>query len=375
MGWQIRPLPGLPMPDHPFAVAARSFDKASETFIRHHATALAPGRTALLQVEPGAPDPALVPGPCLTAFPERTSRWFSRNSAEKRTAAFLRDQGVRTLLAEYGQVGVAVAPAAAMAGCRLFVHFHGHDATSYVLRPGVRDRYAALFAQAEGLFTPSRYIAERLAAIGAPRDRITVSPCGVDPGRFPPGRPAPGRLLSVGRLVEKKSPLSTLRAFRLARAEAPGLRLDMVGDGPLLEPARAFVAEAGLGDAVTLHGAQPHGVVQRLMSEASIFLQHSVTASTGDCEGLPVAVLEAMSAALPVVSTWHSGIPEAVVEGETGRLVMEYDVQGMAAAILDLHRNAARAAAMGAAGRQRVLGRFTQKHTVSILRGAMGLPD
>lgn len=363
------------MPDHAFAVAARSFDKASETFIRHHATALAPGRTALLQVEPGAPDPAVVPGPCLAAFTERTSRWFSRNSAERRTVAFLRDQGVRTILAEYGQVGVAVAPAAAMAGCRLFVHFHGHDATSYLQRAGVRDRYAALFAQAEGLFTPSRYIAERLAAIGAPRDRITVSPCGVDPTRFPPGQPEPGRLLSVGRFVEKKSPLSTLRAFRLARTEAPGLRLDMVGDGPLLEEARAFVAGAGLTGAVTLHGAQPHEVVQRLMAGAAMFLQHSVTASTGDCEGLPVAVLEAMSAALPVVSTWHSGIPEAVVQGETGLLVPEYDAEGMAAAILALHRDATRAAAMGAAGRQRVLDRFTQDHTVANLRGAMGLPD
>jgi glycosyltransferase involved in cell wall biosynthesis len=361
------------LPDHPFAVAAKSFDKPSETFIRHHATALMPGRTALLQTEDGIPDPALVPGPVLAGLGKR-SGWLARRLTDRRATAFLRAQGVRTLLAEYGPVGVRLLGPAGQAGCRLFVHFHGYDATREVHRPGVPEAYRALFAQAAGVFVPSRYIGARLQALGCPEAKLTVAPCGVDPDRFTPSARHPGQLLSVGRLVEKKSPLSTLRAFALAHRQLPGLRLDMVGDGPLLGAARAFVAEAGLDQAVTLHGALPHDRVRELMSRAQAFLQHSVVATSGDCEGLPVAILEAMSAGVPVISTWHSGIPEAVEHGTHGLLAAEYDIGGMAEAIVRLAGDPALCARMGAAGRARVLADFTAARTEAILRGAMGLP-
>jgi glycosyltransferase involved in cell wall biosynthesis len=90
------------------------------------------------------------------------------------------------------------------------------------------------------------------------------------------------------------------------------------------------------------------------MRGASVFLQHSVVASDGDREGTPVGVLEAGAAGVPVVATRHEGISEAVVDGETGLLVDEGDVERMGDALVELMSDPERARRLGAAGRRRV---------------------
>jgi glycosyltransferase involved in cell wall biosynthesis len=109
------------------------------------------------------------------------------------------------------------------------------------------------------------------------------------------------------------------------------------------------------------------------MRRAAVFVQHSVTAPDGDTEGLPVGLLEAMAAGLAVVATRHAGIPEAVVEGETGLLVDEHDAAAMAAALVALLRDPERTRRLGAAGRARVLARFTHDHVAARLRDILGL--
>lgn len=104
-----------------------------------------------------------------------------------------------------------------------------------------------------------------------------------------------------------------------------------------------------------------------------VFVQHSVTALDGDCEGLPIAILEAMCAEIPVIATRHSGIPEAVDHGVAGLLVAEHDIQGMADAILTLTADPELSAQMGQAGRARVIAQFTADQTVKTLRQAMTL--
>jgi glycosyltransferase involved in cell wall biosynthesis len=212
-----------------------------------------------------------------------------------------------------------------------------------------------------------------LAGIGCPEDKLHVSPCGFNRQRFIPTSRLAQRIIAVGRLVEKKAPHLTIQAFGRIAARFPEARLDMIGGGPLADRCTTLISHCGLDGRVQMHGVQGPDFVAQLMGKASMFVQHSVTTIDGEAEGLPVAILEAMGSALPIVATRHSGIPEAVQDGITGLLVNEYDVGGMAAAISELLDDPDRAAAMGAAARGRALEFFTQEHTRDRIRAIIGL--
>ena len=147
----------------------------------------------------------------------------------------------------------------------------------------------------------------------------------------------------------------------------PAATLTMVGDGPLLEQARAHATSLGLQDAISFPGVLTPEEIVALMGNARAFVQHSVTAPDGDREGSPVALLEAQMAGLPVVSTRHSGIPEIVADGETGILVEERDAAGMGRAMARLAREPMLAGTLGKAGRERALAHFSQARTLAAL--------
>lgn len=262
------------------------------------------------------------------------------------------------------------------AGTRVFGHAHGYD-VSTVLRSRPWVRAYRLWNEAEGVVVPSRLIKERLAGLGIDEERIHVVPYGVEVPSEPPTPPRPAdrfRFLAVGRLVPKKSPLITLEAFRRLRDRAPGAELHMVGDGPLRGEVERYVAEKGMSEVVTVWGAQPHDRVRSLLGNAHAFVQHSRTdLETGDEEGLPVALLEAMAHGLPVVATRHAGIPEAVVEGETGHLVNEGDTQAMCDVMAELVHASDRGRSMGIAGWRRAATRFSvEQQCVSLRRLLLG---
>ena len=371
---------------YPLAVVAPSLGTPSETFIQRHMIDLLPGRTALAVREVVAPKLA-GDAPLLEIGRSRGKlRWAfdgtgyavglsSLSPVQRSLGRFLERNGVEVVLSEYLDQSLKWLPVARHYGIRFFAHAHGYDVSKSLRDPDIRVSYLRL-AEADGIITMSRYSRDRLVEIGLPANKIHVVPYGIDVPRVLPER-ATGphvRCLAVGRMVPKKAPLSTLEAFRLAAQEFPGLRLDYVGDGPLFEQAAEFVRGHGLEQRVTLHGVQPNATVLRLMKESGIFLQHSVTAPvTGDQEGLPVAILEAMAYGLPVVSTRHAGIPESVVEGETGLLNDEGDVPTMAANLLLLARDPELRERMGRDGWQRVRDQFSWEHERNALLELMGL--
>jgi glycosyltransferase involved in cell wall biosynthesis len=116
---------------------------------------------------------------------------------------------------------------------------------------------------------------------------------------------------------------------------------------------------------VTFLGSQTPEVVQQEMRNARCFVQHSIQAPSGDCEGTPVGLLEAGATGLPVVSTRHAGIPDVVLEGETGFLVDEGDTEGMAAHMLRIAQDPELAARLGAASRQRIENHFSIERSIS----------
>jgi glycosyltransferase involved in cell wall biosynthesis len=286
------------------------------------------------------------------------------------TSAYVRafaQNEVAAVLAEYGETGVQVMAACQRMKLPLVVHFHGYDASVHAVLEQQREAYQAMFEQAAAIIAVSRSMERKLVSLGAAPEKVHYNPCGIDCTMFAGASPAaaPPLFIAVGRFVEKKAPHLTIKAFRQVHQAMPESRLRMIGDGPLLEEARELANQLGLNDAVTFLGSQTPEVVQQEMRNARCFVQHSIQAPSGDCEGTPVGLLEAGATGLPVVSTRHAGIPDVVLEGETGFLVDEGDTEGMAAHMLRIAQDPELAARLGAASRQRVVNHFSIERSIS----------
>ena len=339
----------------------------SETFIRAHIERL-PAKTVLVSGRPPTIESRTV-----LSMPERAAykmrrvilgEGFGRETTVAYVRAFRR-HGVTAVLAEYGTAGVLVMEACHQLALPLIVHFHGYDASVRSVLEEYAAAYREMFKRAAAVIAVSEAMRRKLVSLGAPPAKVHVIPCGVDCSAFDRSDPAsaPPVLLAVGRFIEKKAPHLTLEAFSKAHRVVPQARLRMVGDGPLLDECRALAKKLDIADAVAFLGAQPHAVVQEEMRRARCFVQHSVEAANGDCEGMPVAILEASASGLAVVSTRHAGIPDVVVEGETGFLVDERDTDAMAARMIGVLRDAALARSLGEAARLRTRSRFSKQQS------------
>lgn len=194
------------------------------------------------------------------------------------------------------------------------------------------------------------------ADIGRP-DQYRVIPNGIDVERFAaPPQPVPGRLMMIGRLDRQKRVDVALQALALVRARHPVAHLHLVGEGPKGEALRVLAAQLGVTDAVTFLGRRDD--VPELLSTAACLVLSS------DYEGMSLAVLEAMAAAVPVVATQVGGVDEAVVDGETGFVVPRGGPEALADAFDRLLGDPAAAAGLGAAGRLRARDRFSKERMV-----------
>lgn len=191
----------------------------------------------------------------------------------------------------------------------------------------------------------------RLIALGAPAEHTHVLPMGADVTAVRDGgagiERVPGRILFVGRLVEKKGLAVLLDALR--QVPDGGWSLEVVGDGPL----RGAVEAAAAGLPVEFRGALPRQDLAAAYARAEIVVVPSVAAASGDQDGLPVALLEAMSAGCAVIGSRLPGIDAALADGDTGLLVPPGDAGRLAAAICDLLAHPERRAKLGAAARAR----------------------
>jgi len=284
------------------------------------------------------------------------------------------------VLAEFGPTAVRLVEPCRRAALPLIAHFHGYDSSVRAVLDEHRDSYPSMFRSAAAIIAVSNAMRATLIALGAPEEKVHYCPYGVDCEAFHPADAAmaPPTAVAVGRLVEKKAPHLTILAFSQVHRANPAARLRIIGDGPLLGPCRDLIAALGLSDAVTLLGQQPHDVIRTEMRQARCFVQHSLQAMNGDCEGTPNAVLEAGASGLPVVSTRHAGIPDVVIEGQTGFLVAERDAIGMGQQLGRVLADPALAGEMGRAGRRHVVAEFgierRMSHLWAIIEAAIAAP-
>lgn len=335
------------------------------SFIDWHVNHLKPGRTVAVGSPGSLPIADHWPVSCPIL---RLDRWslslrvrlnrrlgISETRMRDATVArFLRQHGVTVVLGEYLDQFLAFVPLLARMEIPYVVQGHGIDVSAALRQPGMAERYLR-YRSARAILTRSEFHRRRLIDLGLPANKVHVNFGGVNVPDEPVQRPptASKRFLAVGVMVPKKGPIYTLEAFRRAAAQESEITLDFVGAGPLFAAAQQFVNACGLKERVRLHGFATEETKLRLFRECGVFVQHSITVpETGDEEGLPAAIQEAMAHSMAVLSTRHAGIPEAVVENVTGLLVDEGDVDGMADAFL---RVPGVAAEMGRAGHREAL--------------------
>jgi colanic acid/amylovoran biosynthesis glycosyltransferase len=299
-------------------------------------------------------------------------RLFHRQKIKVRTNAlvnYFTANKIDVVFAEYGMVGASVTEACQLANIPLIIHFHGADVYYHKNITEYAELYQDAFKYADAFIAVSADMVEELKKLGAPADKIHNASCGVDTASFTliDISKSAQNFLAIGRFVDKKAPLTLVKAFKLVVEAAPDAKLGMVGQGPLFEQTQKLITELGLENNITLTGVLPQDKIKELIKTMRCFVQHSVVAPNGDSEGTPVTVLEASSSGLPVVSTRHAGIKEAVVNGATGFLTAEHDIEGMAANMIKLANSVDLAMQLGNAGREHMIANYDINKRIALL--------
>ena len=184
--------------------------------------------------------------------------------------------------------------------------------------------------------------------------------------------PRDNQIVSVGRLIEKKGFDDLIRACAIVGEEGSmRFRCVVVGEGPLEPELQALADELGVHDELELAGAQSQKEIVSLLSQARVFALPCVTEQGGGKDNLPTVIMEAMAASLPCVSTCLAGVPEMVVDGETGLLAEERQPEAIAESIRLLLADRGMAERMGEAGQRRARELFAKEKTARSLRDAL----
>jgi glycosyltransferase involved in cell wall biosynthesis/GT2 family glycosyltransferase len=369
--------------DNPIAIVTDRFPELSETFIAQEALALQRlGRPVHIEATNRALTPDRAAARELPAHfmeddpPARRARDFAWLVA-RHPSSVVKDCFARLRWRRQEHVlplsAVAcVARRVHRAGC---THVHAHFAARAALTAMRVARLLGLpysvTAHAYDIYLDKRNLEEKLRSaafatsgcdytvadlreIAGPETapRIHKQIMGIDPQRFVRSRPYPGgkRILSIGRLVEKKGFADLIAAATLLDDE--GVTVGIVGDGPLREALAEAIREHGVEDRVELLGPRQPAEVRALLEEADVFCLPCVVAANGDRDSMPVVVKEALALELPVVVTDEVGLPE-LVRADWGALVPPHDPEALAAALSRvLELKPAERAAMGRAGRE-----------------------
>lgn len=319
--------------------------KVSEPFIAQQAQQLQAfkplylGRERFGQAPEGADSLALQDLPDQRTFARRLWQVLTRDPRPYQR--LLEGRSPTLIHAHFGVEGVYALPLARRLGIPLVTTFHGFDATtrtSALLRSGSPAwinyvRFRRQLAREGDLFLcVSDYIRQRVIELGFPAERTHVHYIGIDTRAILPRDPDQEKpiVLHVARLVEKKGTVYLIRAFAQIAMQHPDAELVIVGDGPLRTSLESLAANLGLAGRVRFTGALPHAQVMDLMRQAAMLVLPSVTAESGDAEGLGMVLLEASALGLPLIGTQHGGIPEVITDGENGFVVPERSVDMLA---------------------------------------------
>ncbi len=300
-------------------------------------------------------------------------RVIKNKELEKSISRKIKEKSIGVVLAEYGQIGVAVLETCKKNNLPLVVHFHGFDTYKKDHLQKLKIQYEKVFEYAKALIVVSKDMEKQLLKLGAAPSKVFCNVYGVDVTKFKKNEDVASShdVLFVGRFVEKKAPQLSILAFQKVLKTIPNAKLYMVGDGALLNECKNLIEKLKIQESVILLGVKSHLEVAEMMQKSRIYIQHSIVPKSGDSEGTPNSILEAQASGIPVVSTKHGGIPDVVIHGKTGFLVEENDVDGMARHIEELLLDEKLAIEMGNNARQNIIQNFDLNDSVAKLKSIL----
>jgi colanic acid/amylovoran biosynthesis glycosyltransferase len=278
-----------------------------------------------------------------------------------------REEAVKLLHAHFGTEGYHRLPLKRTLNVPLVTTFYGADISEMPAKSRWRRRYRRLFKEGNLFLFEGPYMAQTAVDLGCPPSKTRVIHLGVDLDRIAFRARAlksdaePVRILMAASFREKKGIPYGIRAFARATRRVPNLELTIIGgarsrsERRLMHHCAAIVRREGIADRVRFMGYVPYPSYLREQRRSHIFLAPSVTARSGDTEGgAPVSIIEASAAGMPIVSTRHCDIPEVVVDGVSGVLVPERNVEALSRAIVDIVASPESWREIGQAGRAHV---------------------
>ncbi|MAS43508.1 MAG: colanic acid biosynthesis glycosyltransferase WcaL [Rhodobacteraceae bacterium] len=393
------PFPGPALPPGPIAYLTGEYPRATDTFVWREAQALrALGadvractirrtdaahivgeeqtreQASAFHVQETAKSPARLLGAHAALLKRNARRWLSAVKLAVKTcppgakeglwqlfyflqagvlARKLVDDGIVHLHNHFGNSSCTVAMLAAeMAGIPFSYTMHG---PAIFFEP-IKWRIDEKIARAAFVACISRFCRAQGMIFANPRhwEKMRIVHCGVDPAMYdaPPGGAGGKRAIFVGRLAAIKGVRVLLEAFAALRAAHPDATLTLVGDGTERAGLEAEAARLGLSEAVAFAGYRSQAEVADLLKTSDVFVLPSFA------EGVPVVLMEAMAAGLPVIGPLVAGVPELVEDGISGFTVFPGDPAQLTDRLDRLFSDAAARTAMGAAGRAKVAAEF-----------------
>jgi colanic acid/amylovoran biosynthesis glycosyltransferase len=291
----------------------------------------------------------------------------------------LEREGVSLLHSHFSHTAVRNIPLAEEAVIPHVASFYGSDIWARERDPVFRRDFSRLCGSASLFLVEGPAMADKVVAMGAPREMVKVLRIGIDMTKIPfiprhPSEDGKVVILMAGRPIEKKGHWYGLQAFESICRNFPAARLLLIigGRSPkeneIASKMRRFITDKKIGDRVQWSGFLSYDEYLASIRSAHIFLQPSVHAEDGDAEGgAPVTITELSASGMPVVATRHCDIPEVVLDGISGLLAEEKDVAGLAGHLGALCASPGKWTEMGRAGRAHIEGRFDIRKQVKEL--------
>ncbi len=294
---------------------------------------------------------------------------------------WVKKENADLLHAHFGSFGAKLVDLKKDLGLPMVVGFYGDDASSYPARPEWGDLYQQMFKEVEAFIAICEDMKKKLVSFGCPAEKIHIAHVATDLEKYSYKKREienkgtennPVEYLMVATFTEKKGHRILIPAFANLLEQRKHANLTIIGFGTLKEQIEQLVAENNLQNKVEIIDTANHpnffSLFVKNLHEKDIFVHPSLTTADGDAEGTPTVIMAASASGMPVISTWHAGIPEVVEDKVTGYLVAEKDVSALTKRMVMLYDQPELWNNIGSAGRKKMKKEFSREALNSSLQ-------